>query len=77
MSVVRNSALGLRLWKARKASGKSIVELSDDTGISKRSIGYYESGECEPKASNLAKICKSLGVSSDWLLGLEEESCQI
>lgn len=77
MRNIQNSELGIRLWKARKASGKTIPQLAMETGISERSIGYYESGECDVKAKKLAVICRSLGVSSDWLLGLEEESCQI
>ena len=77
MRNIQNSELGTRLWKARVASGKSIQQLSEETGISKRSIGYYESGEIDVKAGKLAVLCKALSVSSDWLLGLsdDEEVC--
>ena len=73
MRNIQNIELGTRLWKARVAAGKSIQQLSEETGISRRSIGYYESGETDVKAGKLAVLCRTLGVSSDWLLGLADD----
>lgn len=37
-------------------------------GVSKRTLGYYESGEREPGASVCVAISKLCSVSVDWLL---------
>ena len=47
--------------------------LSEQTGISRTSIGYYVNGTNVPDALGLAKIAKSLNVSADYLLGLSED----
>lgn len=47
--------------------------VSSDLGISRASLGYYESGERKPDAEILSRIAKYYKVSSDYLLGLNDE----
>ena len=39
-------------------------------GISRQSIGFYESGKRVPDASTIALMCEKCNVSADWILGL-------
>lgn len=61
-----------RLKEELKAQKITAYKLSKDTGISKQMMSYYLSGKHEPTISVLYKICKYLDVSSDYLLGLNE-----
>lgn len=56
-----------RLLKARKAAGMEQDELAQLTGLSRRSIGRYETGQSEPRRSSLILISFATGVSLDWL----------
>lgn len=40
-------------------------------GISRQSIGFYESGSRLPDASTIRLICDKCNVSADWLLGVD------
>lgn len=50
------------------------AEFAKHVGISTSSVGLYETGERVPDAENLFKICKACNVTSDFLMGLEDES---
>ena len=41
-------------------------------GVSKRTIGNWQSGSTELPVTKLVRICAVLGCRSDYLLGLEE-----
>lgn len=59
--------------KLRKLRGNnSLQKVSDDLGISRASLGYYESGERKPDAEILLKIANYYNVSCDYLLGRTE-----
>lgn len=47
------------------------VELSQKTGISKSQISNYMSGRYAPKQDGIYLISKALGVSPNWLMGIE------
>ena len=64
---------------------KRLKELREEVGLSKRalakelnttedSIYSWEKGRCEPSFAMLCQICYFFKVSSDYLLGLEDES---
>jgi transcriptional regulator with XRE-family HTH domain len=61
-------SLGERLRRARYRSGLSLRELSDVTGITMEMLWRYEHAGSDMRSQNLKRLCKALGVSSDWLL---------
>lgn len=46
-------------------------QLAAEIGVSRRAITFWESGINEPKATYIARLSKFFGVTSDYLLGLE------
>lgn len=64
-------ALGKRLRQTMKASGVAVKRLAAESGIHYNTALALARGERNPSAWALYKICKSLGVSADWLLGLK------
>lgn len=51
-------------------SGKTQSEFAELLGISRPTVGFYESGERIPDAITLGRIARICDVSADWLLGL-------
>ena len=65
------------LRKIRKQNNLTQEQLANKTGISRISIVRYENGTNDPNLSNITKLCKALGVTTEELLeeeGKEEES---
>lgn len=62
-----------RLKKYRKLSGTSQKELAEAVGVLQKDISRWENGTYKPGIDYLAKICITLNVSADILLGLTEE----
>jgi transcriptional regulator with XRE-family HTH domain len=60
-----------RVRKILKAKGMTIVSLQKYVGASKNFVSEMEKGNSMPSADKLAKIALYLGVSADYLLGLE------
>lgn len=46
-------------------------QLAAEIGVSRRAITFWESGINEPKATYIARLATFFGVTSDYLLGLE------
>ena len=65
---------GKRLKEARKAKGLTQVELAEILDISQTSYQRMETGEHDMKMSNILKICRTLDVSADWLIGVDERA---
>ena len=65
---------GERIKNIRKRLGMSQDQLSELASLNRVTIAKYESGRIEPGANALARIADALGVSTDVLLGREEES---
>lgn len=59
----------IRLREAR--GSRTQVQVASAIGIKQQAYGRYEKGEVLPGAETLQKICFTLGVSADWLLGLD------
>ena len=57
----------------RKKKGLTQVELAEKVGISNVSLSNYERGAQMPDLITLAKIAVELDVSTDVLLGIQEE----
>lgn len=65
--VVPAWTLADRLRKARETSGMNQSTLGEVTGISRRSISSYESGEAQPKRPQLIAWAMATGVPLRWL----------
>ena len=61
-----------RIYELRKDTGLSQSELAKQIGASQKAIDFWEKGINEPKASFIISLAKYFGVSTDYLLGLEE-----
>lgn len=60
-----------RLEQAFAASGLTQAELARSSGIDRGSISLYLSGRYRPKADKLLRLASALGVSAEWLTGVE------
>lgn len=57
----------------REETGLSQQKLADKLGISSSGIAHLELSESEPKSSTLIAYSKYFDVSTDYLLGLEDD----
>lgn len=62
-----------RIGELRTDHDMTQIEFAEFLGISRQSIGFYESGKRVPDASTIRQICEKCDVSADWLLGLPGE----
>lgn len=58
----------------RLKAGLTQAQLADKLGVSASTIGMYEQGRREPDNTTLAKICRTLDASGDYVLNLDEEN---
>ena len=65
-------ALGRRVRYIRRGLDITQAQLAEMAGISTAFVGHIERGTRVPSVETLARICKVLGVSADYLMGLEE-----
>lgn len=63
-----------RLGEALAASGMTQADLARATGIDRGSISLYLNGKYNPKADKLRRLAAALGVTPEWLSGIEPES---
>ena len=61
-----------RILELRKEKGISQAKLGQAVGVNARAVSYWEAGINEPKASYIVALAKYFGVSTDYLLGLED-----
>ena len=59
-----------KLREQRKGLNLTQKEAAEKLGISVTCYGGYEQGYREPDFKTLIKICKTFGISADYLLGL-------
>jgi len=52
--------------------GRSVTQFAKDCGIKQQSMNNYIRKLRTPTIENLGKICKTNGVSSDWLIGITD-----
>lgn len=64
--------LGERLRTRRKQLGYSQYDLADLSGVSQMQISRYELDGNLPTSDSIVRLAKALGVTSDWLLGLND-----
>ena len=64
---------GGRIRVIRELKGLTRKELSKRCGINTQSVANWEADRASPKLSSLPGLARSLGVSTDTILGLEDE----
>lgn len=63
-----------RIAAVRKAAGLTQEQLGELVGVTRQAVSKWESGQTVPDALTIAKLCKELNVSADYvLLGREPE----
>ena len=72
--VIPTWTLADRLRKARETRGLTQAELVDLTGISRRAMTRYESGETIPRRPHVIAWAMATGVALAWL---EDEECAV
>ena len=65
--------LNQRIHKLRTARRISQVKLGEILGVSKQSVSNWENDNIQPSIEILMKLAEYFGVSTDYLLGLEEK----
>ncbi|MEG2183329.1 MAG: helix-turn-helix domain-containing protein [Cloacibacillus sp.] len=63
-----------RIKDSRTKIGLSGQSLAEAIGVTQTSISRYETGKKKPSFRTLKKISRTLNVSTDYLMGLSEES---
>lgn len=66
--------LGYRLKKILEVKGMSQSDLARATGITVSGISLYINSSRVPSAIQIQRLCKALGVSSDYLLGIDGDN---
>jgi transcriptional regulator with XRE-family HTH domain len=61
-ALARRRELGLRLAAARRKAGLSQEQLGDRVGVERRTVQRYESGERDPRFTDLLLLADALGV---------------
>ncbi len=67
------SGIGNRIKRCRLALGMSKAKLASKAGLSRPAITYYENRNVTPTLQSLRKLADALGVSVDYLVGLEND----
>jgi transcriptional regulator with XRE-family HTH domain len=65
--------LGQRISELRIAFGWSQVELAKRLRVAKQTVSNWENKNIQPSIEMLVRIAKLFRVSTDYLLGLQEE----
>lgn len=61
-----------RFNEVLKSSGKTQTQLAKELNVTKQCVNDYKKGKSMPSIETLYLLCKSLDVSSDYLLGLTD-----
>ena len=64
---------GQILNKTRKSQRFTAQQMADFLNVSLRSYHYYESGDIQPSFEILIKLADKLNVSTDYLLGRDNQ----
>lgn len=64
--------LGARIQELRTAIGWSQVDLSKKLGVAKQTVSNWENDNIQPSIEMLVRLSKLFGVTTDYLLGLEQ-----
>ena len=70
----RDFNFGPRLLACRQFLGRSLSDVSNETGIARTSLSNWETGKTEPGAEAIKRLAQYYGVSADFLLCLVDET---
>lgn len=73
----RRAIFPSRLRELRKKKNVTQARLASALGVSKSTIGLYETGDTLPDARTLRGIVDYFHVSADWLLGISSDSSRL
>lgn len=62
----------IRLRTAIKESGKPQKDIAKEIGVSAQTVSKYMKENIFPALDTFAKLCASLDVSSDYILGISD-----
>ena len=65
-----------KLVKLRKSEGYTQEVLAEKVGVSRQAVARREAGETTPDMGSLKGICQVFGVSADYMLHDDYESCE-
>jgi transcriptional regulator with XRE-family HTH domain len=66
--VERRRVLGQRIFDFRRAAGLSQEQLANRVGLDRRSIQRYESGNRDPRFTDLVLLATAMGVTVEELV---------
>lgn len=72
MEAIQND-IKKRLSQIIKSSGKSLNDISEDTKIPYQTLAGYAQGKKVPRKDTMNKLAKYLGVSVDFIMGIDEK----
>lgn len=64
----------LRIGEAREARGWTQAQLAQALGTTQQTVQRWESGQTDPKASQVKAVSEALGITVSFLLGVDEGS---
>ena len=64
--------LSKRIHTLRLAAGWSQVELASRLGVAKQTVSNWENDNIQPSIDMLVRLSRIFGVTTDYLLGLED-----
>jgi len=64
------TTLAMRLRAARLSRGLTQRQLADALGLDRASISDYETQGISPRVDTIEPLCRTLGISADWLFGI-------
>lgn len=64
---------GKKIYTAMQEKNMTLGMLSQRSGIERTSISRFMYGEAELTSMRLAKVCATLGISMDYVMGLKRE----
>jgi transcriptional regulator with XRE-family HTH domain len=67
----KRTAFGERLVATREEAGLSQRELADKLGVTQRALSWWEREPVALRPEQVAQLATALGVSADYLLGVE------
>jgi transcriptional regulator with XRE-family HTH domain len=66
--------LGMKVRALRKAQGKTLAEVAEDTGLSISALSKIENDQVSPTFANLMRLAEGLRISIGDLVSLDDES---
>lgn len=65
--------VGERAKHIREVLSITMQDVADQLGVTRQTVGNYESGSTPMRADIIRLLCEVYGVPSSWLLGMSDE----